>query len=331
MLIPVTLRALSEDSPGPKWAEVAREYWPRYRAWFVREGEAKRATFLACERALRRHMPEMVPLYEQLVDAAGGSDLVARFLSMYRPPTYATGCSQGVWRQWPPLLVRNYDYSQILWERLVWRTRWLGRTVIGNSDCLWGLVDGINDAGLAISLAFGGRRVVGDGFGIPLLVRYALQVCTTTAEAVEVLSRVPCHMAYTVTVLDAEARHATVFLSPDRAPVVTADTVATNHQGTVEWPEHALSTGSVERLIALDRAANAATATADGLVAQFLEAPVWSGRHGAGAGTLYTACYSPMDRSLAMIWPDRRWLQSIAAFDEGTFDVALIRREGAAD
>lgn len=326
MQIPVTLRAISEDTPGPQWAEVANEYWPRYRAWFVREGEVKRATYLAGERALRKHMPELLPLYEQLVALAGGTDLVARFLSLYRPPTYATGCSQGVWRQWPPLLVRNYDYSQVLWERHVWRTRWLGRTVIGNSDCLWGLVDGMNDAGLAISLAFGGRRVVGDGFGVPLLVRYALQVCSSTAEAVEVLTRIPCHMAYTVTVLDAEAHYATVFLSPDRAPVVTAYTVATNHQGHVEWPEHALSTGSVERLTALDIAANSATATADGFVGQFLHAPVWSGRHGAGAGTLYTACYSPADRGLTMMWPDRSWRQSIDSFQEGYFDVSLMRR-----
>ena len=27
------------------------------------------------------------------------------------------------------------------------------------------------DAGLAVSLTFGGRRVVGDGFGVPLILR----------------------------------------------------------------------------------------------------------------------------------------------------------------
>jgi hypothetical protein len=36
-----------------------------------------------------------------------------------------------------------------------------GRRVVGVSDCLWGLIDGMNDAGLAASLAFGGRRAVG--------------------------------------------------------------------------------------------------------------------------------------------------------------------------
>ena len=62
---------------------------------------------------------------------------------------------------------------------------------MGTSDGLWGLVDGMNDAGLAVSLTFGGRRVVGDGFGVPLILRYVLQTCATADEAGEVLARVP--------------------------------------------------------------------------------------------------------------------------------------------
>ena len=29
-------------------------------------------------------------------------------------------------------------------------------------DCLWGLLDGVNDAGPAVSLTFGGRSQVGE-------------------------------------------------------------------------------------------------------------------------------------------------------------------------
>ena len=54
----------------------------------------------------------------------------------------------------------------------------LERRVIGTSDCLWGLLDGVNDAGLAVSLTFRGRRVLGDGFGIPIVVDL-LEVCET--------------------------------------------------------------------------------------------------------------------------------------------------------
>jgi hypothetical protein len=62
--------------------------------------------------------------------------------------------------------------------------------------------------GLSVSLTFGGRRVPVDGFGIPLVVRYLLEMCQTTAEAQEILARLPYHLA-------------------------------TNHQGFVEWPEQA--------------------------------------------------------------------------------------------
>ena len=60
------------------------------------------------------------------------------------------------------------------------------------------------------------RHVVGDGFGVPIILRYILQVCTTTEEAGQVLRRVPCHMSYNVTVVDAERHFLTAYLAPDR-------------------------------------------------------------------------------------------------------------------
>ena len=85
--------------------------------------------------------------------------------------------------------MRNYDYSPSAFDCLILHTNWQGRRVMGTSDGMWGLVDGINDAGLAVSLTFGGRRVVGDGFGVPLILRYVLQTCDTAEQAGEVLRR----------------------------------------------------------------------------------------------------------------------------------------------
>lgn len=247
-----------------------------------------------------------------------------RLLSQYRPPAYPTGCTQGVWTRGRPLLVRNYDYAPALWEGLIWKTGWLGREVLGASDSLWGLLDGVNDAGLCLSLSFGGRRVVGDGFGIPLILRYALQVCDTTAEAVAVLRRVPCHMAYTVTALDAAGSFATVFLNPDR-PAVAVDTPnTTNHQLGVEWPEHAASTHSLERLQVLDDALAEPGGSAEGFVERFAAPPVWSDRHAKGTGTLYTAIYSPLDRSVTFRWPHAAWTLSLAGFYPEAREVTLV-------
>ncbi len=108
-------------------------------------------------------------------------------------------------------------------------------------------VPGGAPAGLAVSLTFGGRPEVGDGFGIPLVIRYVLEVCGTVEEAVQVLRRVPVHMSYNVTALDRSGRWATVYVAPDRPPRVTDRAVTTNHQGSVEWAPYATAIRSVER------------------------------------------------------------------------------------
>ena len=102
--------------------------------------------------------------------------------------------------------------------------------MIATSEAIAGAADGVNAAGLAVSLTFGGRKAVGPGFGIPLIVRYLLEVCATTEEAVAVLRRVPSHMSYNVTVVDRAGKFATVFLAPDRPVEVTRRRYTTNHQ-----------------------------------------------------------------------------------------------------
>ncbi len=105
------------------------------------------------------------------------------------------------------MLIRNYDYPPSLCDALALRTHWSGRTVLGMADCGWGLMDGMNEDGLAIAISFGGRRAVGHGFGIGLVVRYLLQVCTTTSQAVERLTRLPVQMSYNVAIIDAQGDH----------------------------------------------------------------------------------------------------------------------------
>ncbi|MFZ5962232.1 C45 family autoproteolytic acyltransferase/hydrolase [Thalassococcus sp. BH17M4-6] len=326
----LTFRAIHEDQPGPKWAGLFAEYWPSYRKWWSREGLAGRPTYLECRRALRTHMPELVPIYEELCERAGGGDLEARFLSFYCPPRYLSGCSQAVWQGDEPLLVRNYDYSAQAFDAVVLRTHWQGRGVIGTSDGLFGLVDGINDAGLAVSLTFGGRREVGDGFGVPLILRYVLQTCTTTQEAGEVLARVPCHMSYNVTVLDAQRQYLTAYLAPDRPPVMTNAAVATNHQERVEWSSHARFTATVERQRFLLQRLTLHPETQDKFIRSFLQPPLYSTAFSSGFGTLYTAAYRPRHASLQINWPGRVWTKSFEVFDEDMMHITLPDTAGVA-
>ena len=115
----------------------------------------------------------------------------------------------------------SYDYSPDLLEGNWLATRWCGQRVLAMGDCLWGALDGINEAGLAASLSFGGKTQSAEGFGIPLVMRYLLEVSTTVEEACEVLKRVPAHMSYSITLLDANAHWATVYVGPDQATYVT--------------------------------------------------------------------------------------------------------------
>ena len=299
--------------------EFHRKERPGYERWFLREGDASRPTLAESTRMVRRYFPELVPIYDQLVELAGGRDRQARLLSLWCPTPFFSGCSQLVWpAARPRLLVRNYDYAPAMCDAVFLHTRWDRRTVLVASDCLWGALDGINDDGLAVSLAYGGRTVVGAGFAIPLVLRYVLERCSVVAEATEVLARVPINMAYNVTVLDAEGAFATVVLAPDRAPEIRTQAIATNHQDEDAGGRtaHAGATRTYEREAFLaERLADDAEPE-HRLIERFLEPPLYSTRWHAGNGTLYTAAYRPASKDVELRWPGQRMQLGCARFED---------------
>lgn len=319
--------AIAEDRPGKKWKALYAQSWPSYRAWFLRQGAVARASFLECRRALRQHMPELVPTWERLVELAGGGDIEARFLSLWCPPPYITGCSQAVWLnagdQREPLLLRNYDFAPALLEGSWLATRWSGQRVAAMGDCLWGALDGMNESGLAASLSFGGRTVCGDGFGIPLVLRYVLEIASDTASAVAILQRVPVHMCYSVTLLDARGEWATVFLNPDRPVEVTRRRAVTNFQHAVEWPEHERATSACERLAALQRQIDAGVSARDAQAA-LLREPLYQSAWQRGYGTLYSAAYAPQSGRIELYWPGQTWPQALSTFEEGDREIDYL-------
>ncbi len=323
-------RAIEEEEPGPKWAGLFSEFWPDYRRWWLQESQDARPTYRECLSALERHMPEIVPLYERLCDLAGGGDIAARFLSFYNPPPYMSGCSQAIWPGREPVLVRNYDYSPLAFDRIVMNTGWMGRKVIGTSDGLWGLVDGMNDAGLCLSLTFGGRRVVGDGFGVPLILRYVLQTCTTADEAGAALARLPTHMSYNVTALDAGRNYLTALMAPDRPARITHAAVATNHQDKVEWTAHARFTATVERERFLLNRLMLHRDPEEKFIGAFLKPPLYSTAFDEGFGTLYTAVYRPRLGQMELRWPGGTWPLGLHDFVEGTRSIYTPEPRGRA-
>ncbi len=268
-------------------------------------------------------MPELVPLWERLCEMAGDDPEVARMLTLYRPTPYVSGCTQAVRGGASPSLVRNYDYHPHACEATFVRTRWTGTTVIASSDCLWGALDGMNEHGLSVALAFGGSRAVGDGFGIPLILRYVLESCASVAEARKVLRRVPSHMAYNVSVVDRSGAHVVAYLRPGAEAEIVREAVTTNHQRRIDWPEYVAATRSVERK-RLTRAALRETSDARSLVERFLEPPLFVTDYEGWHGTLYTVAYLPAERSMEVHWRGASVPQSIDDFTEREFDVPYL-------
>ena len=320
--VPLTFYSVAEPVPGPAWQRLFRSTWPPHRRAGTSAGRPARTGLPACRRMLATHMPELVPTWERLVELTGGDPLAAQMLTLYNPPPYVTGCSQAVHLGAERALVRNYDYAPELFERVVLGSSFTGRRVVGTSDCLWGLVDGMNDAGLAVSLAFGGRPTTGTGFGIPLVLRYVLEVCDSAGQARHTLARLPVHMPYNVTVADRAGDYFSVFLDPASEPVFTASPIATNHE-PAPAPGNVGAPRSRERWDLLASLVDDPGLDLEQLVRRFLEPPLHSGAYELGFGTLYTAIYRPADLAIEYRWPGSSWKHTIGSFATGQHEVVL--------
>ena len=311
----LVMQGISEQHPAGEWRQLFDRTWASYRSWFF-GGSGPGSTAAEAERALRHHMPELIETWERLRNLGGGGSDVGHFLTMWNPPPFAPGCSQLVVAEPERTLVRNYDYAPELFEGVSMSSRWSDRSVVGTSDCLWGLVDGMNDRGLVASLTFGGVVGTGQGFAIPLVLRYLLEVCDTVGDARSVLRRVPVAGHYNLTFSDAEGSSMTVFVGPGRDPEFSRAAHATNHRGLVpDDPQLARRLRSVERqdtLIALERRG----ATAASVVDSFRSPGLRSLDFDAGFGTLYTAEYQPDRGSVTYHWPSHDWVRSFRSASE---------------
>jgi predicted choloylglycine hydrolase len=315
----VTFRSVVEERPGQRLRELFDLWWPAYRRWFLRDGEQERSSYAGCLRAVRTHVPELVPAYEGLVELVGGGDLEARFLSLWDPPPFLAACSLAAWtRHGNPSLLRSYDYAPALCETTLLTTTISTRRTMAMSDCLWGALDGVNEDGLAVALAFGGRRAVGRGFAVTLLLRYMLEQCADVSQALEAVVAVPVNLSYNIALVDASGQAALVRVAPDRPPVIEHGGVcAGNRQGATEWPEHATMTGTERREAVLADALADPTMTIDRLERVFLSEPVQREPAEHTWGTVYTARYDTRERSVRLLWPDDVWTVHMATAENG--------------
>lgn len=316
-----TFQFLAEDRPGTAWRDRFAASWPVSKAWYLKDGLDARPGLADCEAAFDRHMPALKPMWRDLCALAGGGDLESRALSHWSPPNVFGGCSVAVVDDGGPVLIRNYDFDPSYTSGEILRSDWNGRAVIGLNEGYWGLLDGMNDAGLAACLTFGGRPVCGQGFSVILVLRYLLETCGTAAEARALLLRLRSYLSQNVVVLDAGGDHFTAVMAPDRATRIWDTRVTTNHAETVEWPEAAAWTRSVERFEHLS-----AHLDAPALAGHFLRPPLYGTDYSGGMGTIYTALYRPDRGEARFLWPGHEVQQSFAGFAEAA--VTVVYQDG---
>lgn len=303
------LHAYRENRPGARWRDLFDATWSAYRSWYLSGDAVDRPSLAEARRALGQHMPELLPTWLRLFDLTGRDPVAARLLTMWQMPALVAGCTQAVAPGDDPVLVRNYDYDLALFEGVVASTNWSGhRKVIGTSDLLWGLLDGVNEDGLAVSLTWGGRPGSGSGFGIPIVVRYVLETCASVLDVVAALRRIPVAQAYNLTIADTSGDHATVFVAPGEQPEVSRLRVAANHRlddvrdGLTDSTAQSRERQAVATEVLLDHGHDV-----ERLVGAFLEAPLRNADHSAGWGTLYTVVLEAGRGCVTYCWPGRRW------------------------
>jgi predicted choloylglycine hydrolase len=323
-----SFRAFAEDAPGEIWQQEFKGRWPAYKDWFLRFGERERPTYLESIRALKRYMPEMMPVYEQMVDLAGGGDHAARFLAQYCPPPLFRGCSQAVYLEDEAVLVRNYDYSPYVFDGLIMRSKFDQRSVIAMIDCMSGVLDGINSDGLAVSMSFGGRQEFGQGFGIPLVLRYLLEYAGNVAEACELLERVPVHGAYNVMLLDRDANFETVAIAAGQPPLKMGTRVSTNHQPGSSWPIYEEKVSTHLRYQHLEAVTAARQLSAHEFSRQFLQPPLYNSQFARGFGTLYSAAFYPQRGTCEYLWPEHSWTFDTNKFAECEYRIDFFDPAG---
>lgn len=321
MNLPIALESVGPD--GGPWKANFERTWPHYKKWYLSEGHAARAGYRTCVEALRAEMPELMPIYDQLCEWAGSGDLTSRFLSMHRPPPYMRGCTQAVWdAPEGPILVRNYDYEPKRFEGRVFRTSWL-KPVLGVSDCLWGVLDGMNGDGLCASLTFGGSKKVRPGFGIPLVLRYVLETCSNVEEALEVLRRIPVHMTYNVTVLDRTGDFRTLHLKAGGGYQIFHHRVCANHQIKITWPDYERVTATRARQAYLEQVLASPELSRSELLHRFLQPPLYQYGYDRSFGTLYTSVWEPRLGSLQLVWPGAQLITRVTEAASQTLSVDL--------
>ncbi len=317
------IQFIEESDMGDKWLSFAESALPDYRAWFKQFANSSLSSS-ECVSAVKEYLPLFADTFSRIVESLHLDDSDIALLSFYCPAPVTFGCSQGVWLQQYPVLVRNFDYFPALNEGRYLKSAWHGTEVIASTDCLWGALDGMNEYGLSVSVTFVGLGAQHQGFAAPIVVRYILEFCTTTEEAVDVLMRIPLCMAYNFSVVDSKFTAKTVEVNPFTGTFISSSPAATNHQGSVdEFRSPELYDSLLRKNTILD-CLYSPYSTLESFLNAFAYSPLYQVDYQSGTATLYTVAYNCELKAIEYRWATGIvFYQSFFNFLEADFVVSL--------
>ena len=192
----------------------------------------------ACEPIYQKYYPEILDEIRGMADGLGiDADVMAGFLWTMYGFVFDNKCScLAVNANGCTYFARNSDFLvsvEKLCDSALYRLDH-AHAFVGNTTAWTEMEDGVNEYGLACGLTFIYPVKVRPGFNAGMLVRYILEKCRTTAEAIEALKRLPIGTPQTITLADRKGDIAVVECNCDRLvvrrPQAGAQFVcATNH------------------------------------------------------------------------------------------------------
>jgi predicted choloylglycine hydrolase len=177
-----------------------------------------------CVKECQRYFPEIL---EEIRGIADGDEVPAEtlqtiLLCMYcfepdhKCTCFAFGTGDEI------IFARNSDFLvslEKLYMNCLYRLEG-GYAFNGNTTAFVQMEDGVNQRGLAAGLTFVYPHLRKPGLNAGMLLRYLLEKCQTTAEAIEALHRLPIASAQTLTIADKDGEIAVVECNPREMEVI---------------------------------------------------------------------------------------------------------------
>lgn len=190
--------------------------------------DSVRAFAQQCKTEYAKHYPQLL---EEIQGIADGQKLPAGVLESILFPMYSMRFENrctcfAYFTAEETVFARNSDFLVSI-EKLYMNCLYQldgAYAFNGNTTAYVEMEDGVNEHGLAAGLCFVYPKLHRPGFNAGMLIRYILERCKTTDEAIAALKSLPISSAQTITLADQGGAIAVVECNPEKLVVIKPET-----------------------------------------------------------------------------------------------------------